>query len=178
MLPSRKSGKFFHRLYFTRSRKIGKTFLSQEEIFIKNLLWAPFSFISRNTITLVLRISKRVFQENKARQIFWKKIPEHFLSPDTHTYVSGGKKFRSVFSENLTCFVFLKHPFLDPPFCPITDKFRFSKYLDIAQKVKFSIKDYYMNCDQIRRRLLLPFLQMDIASTQIQILSIHLVDWK
>ena len=35
-----------------------------------------------------------------------------------------------------------------------------------------------MNCDQIRRRLLLPFPPMDIVSTQIQILSIHLVDWK
>ena len=31
------------------------------------------------------RISKRVFQENKARQIFWKG--EHFLLPDTHSYV-------------------------------------------------------------------------------------------
>ena len=37
-------------------------------------------------------ISKRVFQENKARPIFRKN--EHFLPPDTHTYVSvlGGKK--------------------------------------------------------------------------------------
>ena len=26
------------------------------------------------------------------------------------------------FSENLTCFVFLKHPFLDFPFCLITDE--------------------------------------------------------
>ena len=36
---------------------------------------------------------------------------EHFLPPDTHTHVGvpGGKKVR--FSENLTCFVFLKHPF-------------------------------------------------------------------
>ena len=47
------------------------------------------------------RISKRVFQENKAAQIFRK----------THLYVciSGGKKCS--FLENLTCFVFLKHPF-------------------------------------------------------------------
>ena len=26
------------------------------------------------------------------------------------------------FSENLACFVFLKHPFLDSPFCLITDE--------------------------------------------------------
>ena len=25
------------------------------------------------------------------------------------------------FSENLACFVFLKHPFRDSPFCPIID---------------------------------------------------------
>ena len=31
------------------------------------------------------RISKRMFQENKARRIFRKK--EHLLPPDTHTYV-------------------------------------------------------------------------------------------
>ena len=31
------------------------------------------------------QISKRVFQEDNARQNFTKK--EHFLPPDTHTYV-------------------------------------------------------------------------------------------
>ena len=53
------------------------------------------------------RISKRVFQENKARQIFRK------------TY-QGVRNVR--FSENLACFVFLKHPFWDSPFCLITDE--------------------------------------------------------
>ena len=42
--------------------------------------------------------SQNVFQENKARQIFRKT--NIFLPPDTHTYV---------FSENLACFIFLKH---------------------------------------------------------------------
>ena len=105
-------------------------------------------------------IRKRVFQENKARQIFWKtNIPyplirtctfvsrkwsppnfpkkEHFLPPDTHTYVrfkkikhgkfsayQGVRKVR--FLENLPCFVFSKHSFWDSPylrfvFCLITD---------------------------------------------------------
>ena len=52
-------------------------------------------------------ISKRVFQENKARQ------NKHFLPPDMQTYVAyqGIKNVR--FSENLTRFVFLKHPFWD-----------------------------------------------------------------
>ena len=35
--------------------------------------------------------------------------------------VSGGKNIR--FSVNFTCFVFLKHPFWDSPFCLITDDF-------------------------------------------------------
>ena len=43
------------------------------------------------------RISKRVFRENKARQIFRKK--KHFL-----------RKIRS--SENLKCFVFFQTPIL------------------------------------------------------------------
>ena len=46
------------------------------------------------------RISKRIFQENKAQQNF---------------------------SENLACFVFLKHPFWDLPFYLITDKMKFKK---------------------------------------------------
>ena len=46
---------------------------------------------------------------------------EHFLPPDTHTYVcvSGGKK--CPFFRNLPCFFFLKHPLWDSPFCLITD---------------------------------------------------------
>ena len=66
------------------------------------------------------RISKRVFQENKAWQVFRKTN----LPPDTHmcVWVSWGKNVR--FSENLACFVFLKHPFWDSPFCIITDGFQ------------------------------------------------------
>ena len=59
------------------------------------------------------RISKRVFQENKARQIFPKN--ENFSPSDTHTYVYQG--VRNVrFSENLACFVFLNHRFDIRPF--------------------------------------------------------------
>ena len=45
---------------------------------------------------------------------------EHSFPPDRHTYVSGSKKC-CFFSENLACYVFLKHPFWDPPFYFITD---------------------------------------------------------
>ena len=54
------------------------------------------------------RISKQVFHENKARQIFPKN--EHFLPRHAHTCAYQG--VRNVrLSENLACFVFLKHPF-------------------------------------------------------------------
>ena len=56
------------------------------------------------------RISKSVLQENKSRQIF-RKTP------------SGGKKCLFFgFSENLACFLFLKHTFRDSPFGVITDE--------------------------------------------------------
>ena len=64
------------------------------------------------------RISKRVFQE-KARQIFRKTNLSYPLIR-TRTYVYQGVS-NVRFSENLACFVFLKHPFRDLPFCLITD---------------------------------------------------------
>ena len=66
------------------------------------------------------RISNRVFQKNKARQIFRKKnISYPLISTRTRAY----QGVRNIcFSENLVCFVFLKHPFWDSPFCLITDE--------------------------------------------------------
>ena len=43
-----------------------------------------------------------------------------FLRVRTCAY-QGIKNFR--FSENLTCFAFLRHPFSDLPFCLVTDEF-------------------------------------------------------
>ena len=55
------------------------------------------------------RISKRVFQENKARQIFRKT---NFSYPLIRTRTCAYQGVRNVrFSENLANFVFLKHPF-------------------------------------------------------------------
>ena len=54
----------------------------------KRLAW---QFLFKNSYLQILgnkakgRISKRVLQENKARQIFQKN--EHLLTPDTHTCV-------------------------------------------------------------------------------------------
>ena len=64
------------------------------------------------------QISKRVFQEKKARQIFrifWKM---NISYPLIHKRICAYEGVRNVrFSENLACFVFLL------PFCLITDNF-------------------------------------------------------
>ena len=66
------------------------------------------------------RISKRVFQENKARQIFRKTSISY---PLTRTRMCAYQEVKIVrFSENLACFVFLKHSFWDSSFCLITDE--------------------------------------------------------
>ena len=66
------------------------------------------------------RISKRVFQEKKARQIFRKTNIFYPLVSSRTRACQGLKKVG--FPENLTCFVFLKHPFSNSPFCLITDE--------------------------------------------------------
>ena len=86
------------------------------------------------------RISIRVFQQNKACQIFGKKN-KHFLAADTHMYVcvSGVKKCSGFFSENLACFVFLKR---DLPFCLITNELGqefFFRYNFSVWKIKRSM---------------------------------------
>ena len=54
------------------------------------------------------RISKRVFRENTSRQIFRKT---NICCPLIHTCTCAYQMVRHVsFSENLICFVFLKHP--------------------------------------------------------------------
>ena len=66
-------------------------------------------------------ISERVFQENKVRQIFRKTNISYPLIRTRTCVYPGVRNVR--FSENLACFVFLKHPFRDSPFCVITDDF-------------------------------------------------------
>ena len=81
----------------------------------QTLTWQTFSI---NKVSL-LRIGgnkakegilKQVFQENKTSQIFWKtNISYHLIRILTCAY-QGIRTVRfSVFFENLTCFVFLKH---------------------------------------------------------------------
>ena len=60
------------------------------------------------------RISKWMFQQNKARQIS-QKTNIFYPLISTRTCV------KNVFLENLACFVFLKHSFWDSTFCLITN---------------------------------------------------------
>ena len=73
------------------------------------------------------RISKRVFQENKANQIFRKtNVSLSLIRTRTCAY----QGVRNVpFSENLLSFVFLKDPFWDSPFCLITDELKINEVL-------------------------------------------------
>ena len=69
------------------------------------------------------QISKWLFQENKSNQKFQKMNISYTLICTRHVHVHV-KGVRNVhFSENLACFVFLKHPFWDSPFCLITVDF-------------------------------------------------------
>ena len=71
------------------------------------------------------QISTRVFQQNKAHQIFWKM---NISYPLIHTRTCAYQGVKNVcFSENLACFVFLKHRFWDSSFCFITDEVILSK---------------------------------------------------
>ena len=66
------------------------------------------------------RISKRLFQGNKARQIFQKTHISYPLICIRTCVCQGVRNVR--FSGNLAYFVFLKHPFWYSHFCLITDE--------------------------------------------------------
>ena len=65
------------------------------------------------------RISKQVFPENKASQIFRKTNISYPLIRTRTCAYQGVRNVR--FLENLACFIFSKHPFWDSPFCLIID---------------------------------------------------------
>ena len=80
------------------------------------------------------QISKRVFQENKAHQIFWKMNISYPLI-QTRTFAYQGVR-NVCFSENLTCFVFLEHLFWDWPFCLITNEISYSVKIPMISNTK------------------------------------------
>ena len=115
--------------------------VSAAEIIVWNK-WNQFSFTYLNhtnlykfikqsfALSITTFISKLVFQENKARQIFQKTNIFHPLIRSTapaslRIQSEWGTAYQPVrnvrFSENLACFVFLKHLFWDSHFCLIAD---------------------------------------------------------
>ena len=98
--------KGFHYWYPSKTSKIFQN---------SNLLFFEFHFVGNKAKG---RILKQVFQENKALQIFRKTNISYPLIRTRTCAYQGVRNVR--FSENLACFVFLKHPFLDSPFCLIT----------------------------------------------------------
>ena len=95
--------------YFTSCSSV--SIVNIEQVYCSDI--HKLSFLSARIIVSVVgnkakaRISKQVFQENKPRQIFRKtNVSYPLIRPCAYQGV------RNIhFSENLTCFVFLKHPF-------------------------------------------------------------------
>ena len=78
---------------------------------------------------------RQIRQKGKSRfkkqsMLNFRKKTKHFLPHDTHryVYVSAAKKCLVFFSENLTCFVFLKYPYLDSPLFLITHKLKWYSF--------------------------------------------------
>ena len=72
------------------------------------------------------RISYRVFQDNKARQILWKTNTSY---PLIRTRMCAYQRVRNIcFSENLACFVYSKHLVWYSPFRLITDELMWQSF--------------------------------------------------
>ena len=89
-------------------------------ILVESLKLCLYNCISIYTIPLVIR-QKGESQNGCFKKTKHAKFSEkrNFLRLDRHSAYQGLRNIR--FSENLMCFVFLKHPFWDSPFCLITD---------------------------------------------------------
>ena len=101
--------------YFCGGHKIicGHNFVAPLNIFVSIYVSTYVLRVIRNDKRANLKtgVSRKQSTSNFAKS-------ESFLPPDTYVCVSGVRNVR--FSENLACFVFLKHPFWDSLFCLIT----------------------------------------------------------
>ena len=79
------------------------------------------------------------------------------------------------FSENLMCFVFLKHPFRDSPFCLITDE-------RLVETLKSNLNEKVSNLTEEVQKLNTNFelLKSDFSATSIENHSLNerLIDLK
>ena len=79
-------------------------------------------FRKTNIFYPLIRTSSYVCVSGGKKCLFFRKFGYQWVKDVFQKIcLSGGKNIR--FSENLTGFVFLKHPFWDSPFCLITDDF-------------------------------------------------------
>ena len=128
--------------YISQNLEPSKIKIEGLRIWLSNNFWSdsfePSFSVFRGNIVVnkpKSRISKHVFQENKARQIFQKTIISYpVICTHTCTY-QGVRNVR--FLENLACFIFLKQPFWDSPFCLITNDISgtFRNFLKIFGKL-------------------------------------------
>ena len=133
------------------------------------------------------RISKRMFQENTAGRIFWKT---NISYPLTRTYVCvlGGKKC-SVFGK-IGALCFLEISVLRLALLPyyrrkwvanlklIIIDFWLTTLGCTAQKMKFSIEDFFSKCDQIRNFLRISSHLLKRSFMENFIFSAVLVNYK
>ena len=84
---------------------------------VAKILGFSFKFLSYVSLSVMRQNGES--QNDCVKKTKYSEFSENddFLPPDTHTYVG--------FSENVACFVFLKHLFWDSPLCLITGEFSF-----------------------------------------------------
>ena len=67
--------------------------------------------------------SSVIRQKGESQNGYFKKLKHAKFSEKQTFYTCEYQQLRNVcFSENLACFVFVKHPFWDSPFCLITEE--------------------------------------------------------
>ena len=130
--------------YISQNLEPSKIKIEGLRIWLSNNFWSdsfePSFSVFRGNIVVnkpKSRISKHVFQENKARQIFQKTIISYpVICTHTCTY-QGVRNVR--FLENLACFIFLNHPFSDSSFCLITNELKWEskKFFHIVVSLNF-----------------------------------------
>ena len=112
---------YYRKLLISDKRDVSRKRDARKIIISNRLKW---KYISNSDGPIVDnkakgQIAKRVFQKNKARQIFRKA---NISYPLIRTRTCAYQWVRNIhFLENWACFIFLKQLFWDSPFCLITD---------------------------------------------------------
>ena len=101
--------------------------LSMNRLTFKDIL-CPVSILSSplNQIWWWVPLSTRLFTKIAIIRYLLNSISKstihHFTNVRSSVIRQKGESQNGCFSENLTSFVFLKHPFWDLPFCLVTDE--------------------------------------------------------